>query len=228
VGDIRLALAGLGAWAPPTSEPPACAWLCGEGTFTIPDEQARPVRAAAHALAAAGHDVSEAPLDLIAAAEPLFSALRARDDYRDIRALATGRSGMLSERIAGLLETEPSREPPIAELERQLAAVRLGVLEFMRSRPILLLPIAATGALATGADVVEIAGALTPVNDMKMLAPCRAISVLGLPALSLPAGGDRDGLPIGIQIVGRPGGESDVLAVAEFLADVAVPEHRTV
>lgn len=132
------------------------------------------------------------------------------------------------ERIAGLLETDPSCEPPIHELERQLAELRLRVLEFMRNRPVLLLPVAATGALAIGTKAVEIAGAFTPVNDMEILAPCRAISVLGLPALSLPAGRDRDGLPIGIQIVGRPGRESDILTVAEFLEDATVLEQPAV
>ncbi len=36
----------------------------------------------------------------------------------------------------------------------------------------------------------------------------------GQPAITLPAGFSRDGLPIGVQIVGRPAGEFDLIALA--------------
>ena len=39
-------------------------------------------------------------------------------------------------------------------------------------------------------------------------------NLTGLPALSVPCGFDRDGLPIGLQIAGRPFDESNVLCVA--------------
>jgi amidase len=41
-----------------------------------------------------------------------------------------------------------------------------------------------------------------------------AFSVLGLPAISVPAGFTRDGLPVGLQIVGKRGGEAAVLRAA--------------
>jgi len=47
----------------------------------------------------------------------------------------------------------------------------------------------------------------------------RGINVLGLPALSMPCGPDRRGLPLGLQIVGRPFDESLVLRVAAALED---------
>ncbi|MBS0426201.1 MAG: amidase [Proteobacteria bacterium] len=37
----------------------------------------------------------------------------------------------------------------------------------------------------------------------------------GLPAISIPCGADRDGLPIGLQIVGRPGRDDQVLAASQ-------------
>ncbi|MBI5615329.1 MAG: amidase [Gammaproteobacteria bacterium] len=39
-------------------------------------------------------------------------------------------------------------------------------------------------------------------------------SLTGLPALSVPCGFDPDGLPIGMQIIGRPFAENDLLAIA--------------
>lgn len=42
-------------------------------------------------------------------------------------------------------------------------------------------------------------------------------NIAGLPALSLPAGWSADGLPIGVQIVGRAGHEAGLFALARFL-----------
>ena len=41
----------------------------------------------------------------------------------------------------------------------------------------------------------------------------RWVNYLGLPALSLPCGFDRDGLPVGVQIVGRPYSEALLVAI---------------
>lgn len=47
----------------------------------------------------------------------------------------------------------------------------------------------------------------------------RAINYLGLPALALPAGLSPEGLPVGIQLVGRPFDEGLLLAVAQRLEE---------
>lgn len=49
------------------------------------------------------------------------------------------------------------------------------------------------------------------------LALAYAVSLVGHPAVSLPVGRDRNGLPFGLQIVGRRGGDAEVLAVAAAL-----------
>ncbi|CAO3357941.1 amidase [Azospirillum melinis] len=60
-------------------------------------------------------------------------------------------------------------------------------------------------------DDVTIAGATT----LAFLRFNRPFSLLGLPALALPAGHDRNGMPVGVQIVGRPGADDLVLAIAD-------------
>ncbi len=46
------------------------------------------------------------------------------------------------------------------------------------------------------------------------MATCYAISATGLPAISVPCGFSADGLPVGLQIVGRRHRDADVLALA--------------
>ncbi|HBY60310.1 MAG TPA: Asp-tRNA(Asn)/Glu-tRNA(Gln) amidotransferase GatCAB subunit A [Solibacterales bacterium] len=51
----------------------------------------------------------------------------------------------------------------------------------------------------------------------------RAINVLGIPALSLPAGQTREGLPLGLQILGPEFSEVRVLAIGSALEDARGP-----
>jgi Asp-tRNA(Asn)/Glu-tRNA(Gln) amidotransferase A subunit family amidase len=41
-----------------------------------------------------------------------------------------------------------------------------------------------------------------------------------MPAISIPCGNDDKGLPVSLQLVGRPGADSTVLAVAKFAENV--------
>ena len=55
----------------------------------------------------------------------------------------------------------------------------------------------------------------------------RAFNMTGSPALSLPCGFDDRGLPVGLQIVGRPFDESTVLRLAHAY-EQHTPWHRRV
>ncbi|GAA4118427.1 hypothetical protein GCM10022415_17320 [Knoellia locipacati] len=50
------------------------------------------------------------------------------------------------------------------------------------------------------------------------------VSATGLPAMSVPAGFDGDGLPVGLQLVGPEGSDEVLLAVAEVY-ELANPQH---
>jgi aspartyl-tRNA(Asn)/glutamyl-tRNA(Gln) amidotransferase subunit A len=47
----------------------------------------------------------------------------------------------------------------------------------------------------------------------------RFVNYLGLPALAVPAGFDNSGMPVGLQLIGRPGSEADLLQIAVRLQE---------
>jgi aspartyl-tRNA(Asn)/glutamyl-tRNA(Gln) amidotransferase subunit A len=47
------------------------------------------------------------------------------------------------------------------------------------------------------------------------------VNLAGLPGISVPAGLDRKGLPLGLQLIGRPWQEGDLLNAAEVLERAA-------
>ena len=59
------------------------------------------------------------------------------------------------------------------------------------------------------------------------LALAYAVTVVGHPAVSLPVGLDRHGMPFGLQIVGRRGGDAAVLAAAAALERLLAGDART-
>ncbi len=46
-------------------------------------------------------------------------------------------------------------------------------------------------------------------------------NLAGVPAMSVPAGLDKAGLPLGLQVIGRPFDEETVFAVSQVIEDAA-------
>ena len=59
------------------------------------------------------------------------------------------------------------------------------------------------------------------------LALAYAVTLVGHPAVSLPVGTDRNGMPFGLQIVGPRGGDAFVLGVAAELEALLAGDART-
>jgi len=59
--------------------------------------------------------------------------------------------------------------------------------------------------------------------ELALLRNTRPVNVWGVPAISVPCGSTRAGLPIGLQIVGPPRGEAKILALAHAYERLASP-----
>ena len=94
-------------------------------------------------------------------------------------------------------------------------AVREKVLLQMRKYPVLICPTAAIPAFRHGEREWQVEG--KTVHYLDAWSYCEWFNLLGFPAVVVPMGRSDEGLPIGVQIVGRPWEEEIVLAVAAQL-----------
>ena len=102
----------------------------------------------------------------------------------------------------------------VAEAERRRTALYERVRSFMEERPFLILPTTQVPPFdVTQPYVTEINGVRLPTYIDWMRA-CSDITVTGLPAISVPCGFTDDGLPVGLQIVGRHQDDWGVLQLA--------------
>jgi amidase len=138
----------------------------------------------------------------------LLMVARHADKLPEHRAIL--QAGLVENTEAGLALT--SREVAEGELlrTRQWHRVR----EFLETRDVWLTPTMAVPAFPIEhPHILEVNG--KPVGKaMQRSHLTYAFSILGLPAISIPCGFTRSGLPVGLQIVGKRRGEAAVLRAA--------------
>jgi Asp-tRNA(Asn)/Glu-tRNA(Gln) amidotransferase A subunit family amidase len=116
---------------------------------------------------------------------------------------------------ARLSASEPGESLLAAWLGRD--AVREKILVQMRKYPVLICPTAAIPAFRHGEREWQVEG--KTVKYLDAWSYCEWFNLLGFPAAVVPMGYSEEGLPIGVQIVGRPWEEEVVLAVAARLEE---------
>jgi len=99
--------------------------------------------------------------------------------------------------------------------------VRERILLQMREYPVLICPTAAIPAFRHGEREWQVEG--KTVKYLDAWSYCEWFNLLGFPAVVVPIAQSREGLPIGVQVVGRPWEEERVLAIAEKLEQARGP-----
>jgi amidase len=98
----------------------------------------------------------------------------------------------------------------------QLQRVSRQIVQQFDPYDIVLLPVYMHPAIRVGAwQSLRCAQILE--NIINWIAPCPPFNASGQPAIALPTGFTDDGLPVGVQLVGRPAADETVLAVAAQL-----------
>jgi aspartyl-tRNA(Asn)/glutamyl-tRNA(Gln) amidotransferase subunit A len=102
--------------------------------------------------------------------------------------------------------------PQYIQAQRELLQQRRQILQLFESVDLILTP--TTPMLAPTFNELQAAPDQLRNKEMIMLRNTRPFNVYGLPSISLNCGFSKSGLPIGLQIIGAPGTEGSVLAVA--------------
>jgi amidase len=200
------------------------AWYTDDGVTPVSDEIRAAVQAGAKALADAGLEVIEVTPPAISKSSQLWFDLFAHAANSEIAALYRGREEEAGPQIARLLrglDVPAEFEEKIESAERLADAVlererlREELLQWMKATPLMLAPVGATAAFEHGAERVDVSG--KSISVFRAFSYSQTFNVLGLPSVAVPAGRTANGLPIGVQVVGRPFEERRVLSAAAII-----------
>lgn len=197
------------------------AWYADDGVVPVTVETRAAVEAAAGALAAAGMIVVEERPPEVEHGARLWLELFSTAVQDFLRGLFAGREDEGGEPVRALLER--AKSAPVfaagdffrAWAERDERRARLS--EWMEATPILVAPVGAVAAFEHGARKVETGGGA--VSVFRAFSYAQTFNAFDLPAAVVPAGRTREGLPVGVQIVGRRGAEWEVLAAARIVEE---------
>jgi len=193
----------------------------------IDPEIARISRAGAQRFTEMGCSVDEHAPDLSGAID-CFQVLRALL-FADVRGdlLPRERSRVNPDIVWNIEKGQRLTADEIIKAQRQRHALFHRVAQFFDNYDLLTCPTVAVPPFPVEQRFpIEIAGEkLTTYIDWMFLT--FVITLVGCPAISLPCGLTHDGLPVGLQLVGRPHGDAELLGTA-FLLEQALGFDRRV
>lgn len=106
----------------------------------------------------------------------------------------------------------------------EMQAIARRIVAFFDTYDALLLPIYLHPPIRVG-EWADLSPSDTFEKIIHWVAPCPPFNATGQPAIAIPSGFTPEGLPIGVQIVGRPAAEATLIALAAQL-EAAYPWHH--
>ena len=221
VGDLRLMFRVLASEIAVNTNLKNCrfAWYGDDGAVPVTDETASAVANAASALTQAGLVGEERRPPHVERGNELWLKLFSRASVVQLREVYAGRESEGGSFVSWRL-ANADHEPPPA-LDKYIASwmerdrVREELLHWMETTPIIIAPVGSTPAYKHDTLKVTVGG--STFGTFRAFSYAQTFNVFDLPVVTVPAGRSPEGLPIGVQIVGRPNAEEMVLAAAEIV-----------
>ena len=197
------------------------AWSQNLGSFPVDPDVTAVIESQRRVFEDLGCVLDEAEPDLTDADE-IFKVLRAwLFELNLSEYLATHRDQIKDTVIWNIEEGRKLSGPQLAKIERKRTDLYHRVRKFMETYEYIILPVSQVPPF----DVKQ--RYITKINDVKMetyidwMKSCYYITTTGHPAISVPCGFTPDGLPVGVQIVGRHQDDFGVLQLAYAFEQVS-------
>jgi Asp-tRNA(Asn)/Glu-tRNA(Gln) amidotransferase A subunit family amidase len=195
------------------------AWYTDDGVAPVTDETARAVATAAKALSDAGLICDERRPPHVHRGHEMWLNLFSRASVVQLRKVYKGRESEGGSFVTWRLSTADDNPPSTLDdyianwIERD--SLREQLVQWMLRTPLIIAPVGATPAYPH--DTLKVTVGATKMGTFRAFSYAQTFNVFDLPVVTVPAGRSNDGLPIGVQIVGRPFAEEMVLAAAEIV-----------
>jgi Asp-tRNA(Asn)/Glu-tRNA(Gln) amidotransferase A subunit family amidase len=199
-----------------------------DGVSPVTEETKQAVEAAADALAGAGLIIEETRPPGVERGHDLWLKLFSRASVIQLRSVYAGHEEKAGDFVRWRLATADNDPPSTLDdyisswLERD--RLRATLVDWMDQTPLILAPVGATPAFLHDTHKVKVGD--QTLSTFRAFSYSQTYNVFDLPAVVIPVGRSAAGLPIGVQFIGRPFDEENVLAAAaiieEALADNAV------
>lgn len=201
------------------------AWYVSDGVTPVDDQIGRAVETVAAALRDAGLEVRNEQPPGVSEGLRLWLELFSGSVNNQLAEFYRGRENDAGPEVAAMLARHQQRDTDMAvridAAEQQSRALverqrfREELLRWMKMTPLIVAPIGGASAWRHGARRVDIGG--ESVSVWRAFSYSQTYNVFGFPSVAVPVGQTRDGLPIGVQIIGQPFAEDLVLALAEIV-----------
>lgn len=191
-----------------------------DGRTPVTPETQAAVRTAAEWLRAAGFEVVPFRPDGLEAARVLWGQLFAKGCALLLNPLMGGREAelpLLKEFAASDADQAPLSAESLMQILMERDQLRGRFLAQMESYPVLLCPTCAVPGFRHGERQWQIQG--KAVRYLDATSYMQWFNLLGNPAVVVPVARSSEGLPIGVQLVGRPYEDEAVLGVASLLEE---------
>ena len=192
------------------------AWYTDDTVTPVTNETRIAVETAARALSEAGLLVAEVRPPGIERGHQLWLKLFSRASVVQLRDVYENHEELGGDFVRWRLAKAVDEQPPALDeyirwwMERD--RLRAELINWMKDTPLLVAPVGAAPAYAHGTHKLTL-GEKT-ISTFRAFSYSQTFNVFDLPSVAVPAGRSAEGLPIGVQIVGRPFAEETVLAAA--------------
>ncbi|HBB95740.1 MAG TPA: amidase [Blastocatellia bacterium] len=203
------------------------AWYTDDEVAPVTEEVANAVRHAASILSEAGLNIVEQRPPSISKAPGLWVELFSRVANEQIQSFYRGREQEAGPLVSALLqplhevtfEEKANAAETLANAVLQRERLREELLRWMSQTPLIVAPVSSTPAFTHRARRVDVKG--ESISVFRSCSYSQTFNVFGLPAAVVPVARTADGLPIGVQVIGRPNSERAVLAAAAIIEQSA-------